>query len=78
MKTAVSIPDNVFRRAEKLAKKRKISRSKLFTEAIESYLNEHDEDEITRKLNDVYSKEDSSLDPFWKELQSRALPREEW
>lgn len=78
MKTAVSIPDEIFQRAEKLAKKRKISRSKLFTEAIESYLDEYDEEEITRKLNEFYEKNPATIDPAITKLAARSLPRSEW
>jgi hypothetical protein len=38
MKTAISIPDSVFRRAERYARKLGLSRSQLFTRALEAYL----------------------------------------
>lgn len=78
MKTAVTIPDNIIKRADKLAKRRKISRSKLFTEAIESYLDEYDEDEITRKLNEFYEKNPATIDPAITKMAARSLPRGEW
>lgn len=78
MKTAISIPDKVFARAEKFAKKKKLSRSRLFAEAIEHYLNKHDEDEVTANLNRVYAKEDSSVDPILLKMALLSLPKEEW
>ena len=78
MKTAISIPDDVFARVEAFAKRRKMSRSALFTVAVEQYVQHHRADDVTRRLNEIYSTEDSSLDPVLDKLQSHALPREEW
>ena len=78
MKTAISIPDEVFSRAEEFAHRQKITRSALFTVAVDEYIQHHREDNVTRKLNEVYAKEDSSLDPVFARLQSLSLPKEEW
>ena len=78
MKTAVSIPDKVFQRAEKYAKKRKLSRSRLFAEAVEDYLDKHDEDDVTANLNKVYATENSSVDPVLLQMALLSLPAEEW
>lgn len=78
MKTAISIPDSVFARAEEFAKRRKMSRSALFTAAVEQYVQHHRADDVTRRLNAIYSKEESSLDPVMETLQIFSLPREEW
>jgi len=55
MKTAVSIPDNIFIAAEKTAKQLKIPRSQLYTKAIEEFINSHNNEHVTEKLNQVYS-----------------------
>jgi len=47
MKTAVSIPDELFRSAERLARRTKRSRSRLFSDALKEYLIRHSPDEIT-------------------------------
>jgi len=74
MKTAISIPDRLFRQAEKLAKRLGISRSQLFAEAIERRINEEDRSEITRRLNEAYPKGvGSELDPGFKAASLRAL-----
>ena len=78
MKTAISIPDDVFSRAEELARQRRISRSALFTQAVEEYLARHREEQITEKLNEVYAAEDSALDPILSEIQNRSVLKEEW
>ncbi|MFU8781450.1 MAG: ChpI protein [Kiritimatiellia bacterium] len=78
MKTAISIPDDVFSRAETFAHRRKMTRSRLFTVAVDEYLLHHRDDDVTRRLNDVYANEDSSLDPVFAGLQSFSLPKEDW
>lgn len=57
MKTAISIPDNIFIAAEKTAKRLKIPRSQLYTKAITEFINIHSNEYVTEKLNQVYSKE---------------------
>ena len=78
MKTAISIPNDVFSRAERFARRRKMTRSALFTVAVDDYLQHHREDDVTQKLNDVYATENSCLDPVLARLQSLSLPKEEW
>ncbi len=78
MKTAVSIPDPVFRKAENLAKSLGISRSQLYTTALKTFVAEHDEDDVTKRLNEVYSQQDSSLDPVLEKMQFMSLPEEQW
>jgi metal-responsive CopG/Arc/MetJ family transcriptional regulator len=78
MKTAISIPDDVFSRAERFAHRRNITRSALFTVAIDEYIQHHRDEDVTRKLNEVYAKEESSPDPVFARLQSLSLPKEEW
>jgi len=55
MKTAISIPDNIFIAAEQTAKRLKIPRSQLYTKAIEEFINNHNNEYVTEKLNQVYS-----------------------
>ncbi|MFT6016338.1 MAG: metal-responsive CopG/Arc/MetJ family transcriptional regulator, partial [Candidatus Azotimanducaceae bacterium] len=62
MKTAISIPDQIFTAAEKTAKRLGISRSELYATAVRDYVESHVAEEITQKLNQVYATEGSSLD----------------
>lgn len=78
MKTAISVRDNLFQRAESYSKKKKISRSQLFSEAIEEYLDKREEENLIAKINEVCEKVETSLDPFWKDAQSRILSRDKW
>lgn len=76
MKIAVSIPDDVFQAAEELAAQERCSRSSLYTRALRRLLAEVRYDEITERLNEVYSTESSALDPVLQALQARALSRD--
>ncbi len=78
MKTAISIPNNVFEQAESLARKLKISRSELFTEAVKVYLEENHVEDVTTKLNEVYENAASNLDESLLKAQTKSLPKEKW
>jgi metal-responsive CopG/Arc/MetJ family transcriptional regulator len=78
MKTAISIPDEVFNEAELFAKNNGISRSQLFTQAVQYFVSLKKKDSITQKLNEVYSKENSSLEMQMGTMQFSSIEKEEW
>ncbi len=78
MKAAVSIPDPVFKAADKLARRMGVSRSRLYSVALQRFVQEHDDDAITAKLNEVYAQESSELDPVLQSIQTRSLEKGEW
>jgi metal-responsive CopG/Arc/MetJ family transcriptional regulator len=78
MKTTVSLPKRLFRRAESAARRMKVSRSELFATALAEYLNGHDDDQVTERLNRVYRKQDSSVDPGFRGAMSHVLRKENW
>lgn len=76
MKTAVSIPDDLFESAEGYARRLGMSRSELFATALREYLQEHRSEGITERLDEIYGgevSEDSSLDPTLARLQKHSL-----
>jgi predicted transcriptional regulator len=78
VKTAVSIPDPLFDAADRLARRRRMSRSALYAEALELLLEQHADDDVTARLNELYAEVDSSPDPFLQALTRRMLESEEW
>ena len=56
MKTAISLSDTLFEKAEQTANFMGISRSRLFVLALEDYITKHNGEMVTRKLNEVYEK----------------------
>lgn len=55
MKIAVSVPDDVFSRADELAAELGVSRSHVYTSALEEYLERRlaEEDPVTTRINEV-------------------------
>lgn len=78
MKTAISVPSEVFQLSERLAKKLKVSRSAVFAMGVKKLGEEHYEDTITANLNKIYETEDSSVDPVLLKMALMSLPKEKW
>jgi metal-responsive CopG/Arc/MetJ family transcriptional regulator len=66
MKTAISLSDTLFEKAEKTARYMGIPRSRLFAIALEDYIVRHNGEMITEKLNEVYGK--INQDEFARDL----------
>jgi metal-responsive CopG/Arc/MetJ family transcriptional regulator len=78
MKTAISIEDKVYRNAEDTAARMGLSRSRLYTLAIEEYIQKHRSDELLEQLNAVYSVENAKLDDDLARAQSKLFYNEDW
>jgi hypothetical protein len=77
-KTAISIPPEVFKLSERLAKKLKMSRSAVFALGVTKLGEEYDDEQITERLNEFYSKEKAEIDPVVMRMAALSLPKEEW
>ena len=78
MKTAISIPDEVFDSADEMAKRLGMSRSQLYVTALREYLDAHRNRGVTARLDQVYEYRDSSLDLRVAEAQTDSLDDEDW
>ncbi len=78
MKTTISIPDAVFKAAEKHAKRMHKSCSQLFSEEMVEYLDRHTPDEITRMLNETLKTIDDFGDSFLQKASHSLLGQSEW
>jgi predicted transcriptional regulator len=78
MKTAVSIPDDVFQQAERLAQQWHTSRSQLYARALAEFVARHDDDEITAAMNAVIDEVGSGVAEFTRKVAHQALQRVEW
>jgi metal-responsive CopG/Arc/MetJ family transcriptional regulator len=78
MKTAISIPDEVFEGAERLARRTKKSRSQLFSDAVREYVARHAPDEITEAMDRVCGDLAGPSDKFVSSAAHRILERSEW
>jgi metal-responsive CopG/Arc/MetJ family transcriptional regulator len=78
MKTAISIPDEVFQGAERLARRTKKSRSQLFSDALREYVARHAPDEVTEAMDRVCAELGRPIDKFVSSAARRILERTEW
>ena len=78
MKTAISVPDDIFESADTLADELGVSRSELYSTAVAEYLAKHRDQDVTARLNRVYSEQDSVLEPGLRSAQRRGTTGSEW
>lgn len=78
MKTAVSIPDDVFKGAERLARRTRKTRSQLFSDALREYVARHAADELTEAMDRVCADVQTAKDEFVSQAAARVLEKVEW
>jgi metal-responsive CopG/Arc/MetJ family transcriptional regulator len=79
MKTAISLPDDLFAAADELAERLEVSRSQLYARALSVYVAQHGTSDVTERLNAVYGEADSRLDPVLRDLQFHSVVSgEDW
>lgn len=78
MKTAVSLPDELFELADKLAKQLGTTRSGLYALALSEFVEKHRSESITAQLNSVYGEDTGGLDPVLREIQARSIAKDRW
>ena len=78
MKTAISIPDEVFRQADNLARRSKVSRSQLVSDALREYVARHAPDEVTETMDRVIEGLGQPDYAFAVVVGGRVLKRTEW
>jgi len=78
MKTAISLPDDVFKEAERFAHRSRKTRSQLYAEAIAEYLARHAPDDVTERLNRVCDRIGTDQSVFVAAAARRILSKESW
>lgn len=78
MKTAVSIPDDVFEKAERLARRSRRSRSEVYAAALREYIARHAPEEITDAINRTVDEIGRERDDFVAGASRRILEKTEW
>jgi len=78
MKTAISIPDDVFAAAEAEARRLGVSRSGLFAKAVAEFVARNRGLGVREALDSVYATEDSRVDDALVRMQAASLPDEGW
>ena len=78
MKTAVSIPDDIFEKVERFARRAGRSRSEVFSAAVLEYVAHHTPDEVTEAMDRVCAAVSDDADGFVTTAARRVLERTEW
>jgi metal-responsive CopG/Arc/MetJ family transcriptional regulator len=80
VKTAISIPDAIFEEAERVAKRRGVSRSELYAKAVDEYVKSERFLGVRERLDAVYGRngQESKLDPALVAVQSASLGQDNW
>lgn len=79
MKTAISIPDPVFREAERAARRLKVSRSELYRLALEAFLSGQRDAEVTASYDEAFAEKETVAErSFRKRAGRRSLRGAEW
>lgn len=78
MKTAISLPDDLFESADALAKRLGVSRSELYATAVAEFLAKHQDAKVTERLDEVYGHLPSRLERPLRRAQRRSLRSTEW
>jgi predicted transcriptional regulator len=78
MKTAISVPDEVFDEAEHLAKHLKISRSELYSKALAEFVSRHSPDAVTDSFNRACAAVEGEPDPMFQRAARKVLQSSEW
>jgi predicted transcriptional regulator len=78
MKTAVSLPDDLYEQAEQLADRLGRSRSQIYRDALAEYLARHQPKTVTAALDEAVATAGNGADRWVTEAGRRALERSEW
>jgi hypothetical protein len=78
MKVAVSIPDPIFAEAEVMAKRLKLSRSKVYARALDEFVTNHAIASVTEAMNAALAEAGQASHSFVHETARRAFARTEW
>lgn len=78
MKTAISLPDELFASADALARKLGVSRSGLIATALAEFVAKHRASRISERLDAVYAVEESRVEPAMSRAQRKVIEQSEW
>ena len=78
MKMAISVPEDVYTEAERLAQRMQITRSELYSRAVHEFVCRHAPDRVTEALDRVLEDLEPGSDAFVAEATRRALEWAAW
>jgi len=78
MKTEISIPNPILEAAERVAQELGMSLSEFYVAALTAYMATYQKGDITKKLDEVYAREESTLEPGVIAIRIASIGEEEW
>jgi len=78
MKTAISLPDELFESADEVARQMGVSRSHLYATAVAEFVAKYRTGAVTARLNEVYAEEPSGVERALRAAQARSVTSSEW
>lgn len=78
MKTAISLPDDLFRVAEAAARRLRVSRSQLYATALSEFLDRNQNDTVIKRLNEIYSRRPAKVHPALQRAQLNSVKKNGW
>ncbi|MBN2315369.1 MAG: hypothetical protein JXM79_15680 [Sedimentisphaerales bacterium] len=78
MKTEISVPNPIYKAAERLAAALGMSLSEFYVAALTAYVATYQNGDVTKKLDEVYAKEPSTMDPDMVAIQITSIGQEKW
>jgi metal-responsive CopG/Arc/MetJ family transcriptional regulator len=77
-RTTISIPDDLFERIERLARRDKLSRNDIFSAALKEYVARHSPAAVTKAVNRVCDQVRDQSDGFVTVAARRVLKKMKW
>jgi len=81
VKTAISINRDVFRQSERLARRPRVTRSRLYSMAMQEFLRRHENDELLARFNQAHADGPDPEEKKWLDsalLQAARLAKGQW
>jgi predicted transcriptional regulator len=78
MKTAVSLPDDIYEEMERLARERNVPRDELYAEALREYVARRGARALTDAIDRALEGAGADADPGLSAAARRTLERSEW
>ncbi len=75
MKTAISVPDNIFEEVDRLAKDHNWSRSEVFVIAVKQFLENLKSQKLLAALNTAYSEQESLEERSFRQKSKRRFAK---
>lgn len=75
VKTAISVPAHLFEQMERLAKRLRVPRSRLFARAVEEFVKRRRAEEVTAQLDRAYAAGDSAQEKELRRVAAGAFRR---